>query len=346
MPPGEGLLPKPWQDREIAEYRWTVPGSEDAWSISHIASSPRDRGIDTIRLHYFLPAAHTLHVDVESNSMRPTAVTNDGLPRRAGASASAYEAAEVPYLLRRQALAPGIHGDLALNLPDGEPATAQFKVETVEEVTVPAGKFSCNRVRLSTPRPHISILEGTWPVPADGEILWFSTGAGHSLVKMALGRAVGELTALRIADPFGQTVQRDPALGYSFVLPSDWIQHTRISPDRQETTIVLYPVESDLSIRILLMPATRESLGAAAAARIRTLAARQPGYSVRGPIANTTLAGHSAASWIADFGQTAEFGVCVRGASSLATITVQAPASEFERQRARFQPILDSFRLR
>jgi hypothetical protein len=349
MPGGEELLPKPWQDREIAEYRWIIPGVEDAWSIAHIAPSPGTRANDRIQLHYYIPAGHALRVDVERSSMRPTAVINSGVPRRADSSGSAYESAEIVYLLRRKVLAPGIRGNMPLNLPDGEPVTLQFAVHAVEDVTVPAGKFSCYRVRLSVPRPHFSILEGTWLVPADSEFLWYGTGPGRPLVRMASGGAVGELTALRTAEPSGQTVQRDPALGYSFVLPSDWVNHTRISPNREQTTIDLHHVESDMSIRILLdtYVTTRAfPLDVVVANRVRILTERQPAYTVLGQMTKTTLAGRPALSWMAGMGRSTEYGICVQSESLLATITVQTPASDFERLRARFQPILDSFRLR
>jgi hypothetical protein len=346
MPAGDELLPKPWQDREVAEYRWTIPGAEDAWSITFIAPSPRRRGNDSIQLHYYEPAGHALRVDVERNSMRPTAVINSGVSRSAAASASAYEAAEICYLLRRKVLAPGLRSALPLNLPTGEPVTMQFAVEAVEDVTVPAGSFSCYRVRLSVPRQHRSIVEGTWSVPADSEVLWFGTGSGRPLVKMEAGNAVGELTAVRVADRSGQTVQRDPALGYSFVLPSDWVEHTRISANGRLKTIDLIDIDASLSMRILITDAGPEPLETMVENRIRILAARQHIYAILAPPTKATLGGHPAMTWKAQFGEATEFGICVVGELRLATITVQAPAIELEWLRPRFQPILDSFRLR
>jgi len=346
MPAGDDLLPKPWQDREVAEYRWTFPGAEDAWSITFIAPSPRGRGDDRIQLYYFTPAGHALRVDVERNSMRPTTVINSGVPRQAGASSSAYEAAEIVYLLRREVLVPGVGGSLLVNLPNAEPVTVQFAVEAVEDVTVPAGSFSCYRVRLSVPRQHLSIAEGTWSVPADSEILWYGTAAGRPLVKIATGNAVGELTAVRVADRSGQTVQRDPALGYSFVLPSDWVEHTRISSNGRLKTIDLIDIDGLVSMRILLTPAPPEPLETTVSNRIRTLAARQHIYTVLAPPTKATLGGHDAMTWKAQFGEATEFGICVLGESLLATITVQVPAAEFESLRPRFQAILDSLRLR
>jgi hypothetical protein len=349
MPVGEGLLPRPWQDREVAEYRWSVAGAgpEDAWSITHIAPSPRARGDDCIQLHYYLPAGHKMGVDVQRDSMLPTGVNNLGVPRRQGPN-SAYEAAELVYLLRRWVLSPGVRGSMPLNLPNGDPVKLQFAVEAKEDVTVPAGKFSCYRVRLSVPRPHLSILEGTWTVPADGEVLWYAIGGGRPLVKMKAGGAIGELTALRVAEAGGQSVQRDPVLGYSLVLPSDWVQHTRAAPDRQMTTIDLHAIASDLGIRIILTPwsARNERLETVVSNRIRTQASRHPVYTVRGRPAAATLAGHAGLSWMADMDGQSEFGICAPGETLLATITVQAPTAEFEHLRAQFQPILDSFRLR
>jgi hypothetical protein len=347
IPVGEQLLPSPWQDREVAEYRWTIASGEDAWSIAHIARSPRSQDDDCIQLHYYLPAGHRMSVDIQRDSMRPTSVRSLAVPRHHGAT-PAYEAAELMYLLRRKVLSPGVRGSIPVNLPDGEPVQLQFAVEGIEKVTVPAGEFSCYRVRLFAPQTHISILEGTWMVPADGEVLWYEIGGGRPPVKMMAGGAIGELTAVRVAEPSGQSVQRDPALGYSFVLPSDWVQHTRAAADRQQTTIDLHAIASDLEIRIILTTRgpMQERLETVVANRIRTLASRHPVYTVRSRSATATLASHAAMSWIADMDGWSEFGICTQGESRLATITVQAPTAEFDRLRAEFQPILDSFRLR
>ena len=34
----DGLLPAPWGETEISEYRWTIAGVDDGWSISRIGA--------------------------------------------------------------------------------------------------------------------------------------------------------------------------------------------------------------------------------------------------------------------------------------------------------------------
>jgi hypothetical protein len=345
------LLPAPWRDREISEYRWSFPGASDAWSIATIAPAPaaRSHGRDRINLYYYLPAGHALSVEFDRTTMRPTGRFASGTAPRTLSPDAPYEAVEVLYLLRRMMLAPGARGSIPVTLADGRPLTLQYAVEGIEEVAVPAGKFSCDRVRLSAAEPHVSVIEGRWPAPADGELLWYSTAPPHLLVKMASGAATGELT-LQTARPAGDALLRDP--GYSLVVPADWVQHTRVSPDGHATTIDLILIEGGLSIRIVLNNAPEkrtQPLAAAAAERIRILSTRHGVYKVLTQPSPVTLGGHPALQWTAllsDGTATEETGICAESESFLATVLIYVPEGAVERLRPRYQPILDSIRLR
>jgi hypothetical protein len=352
MPAASGeLLPAPWRDREISEYRWSFPGVSDAWSIATIAPAPapRSHDRDRIQLLYYLPEGHALRVDLDRATMRPTGAMTSGTAPRTLSPGAPFEAAEVLYLLRRVMLAPGTRGSLPAVLADGRPLALQYAVEGIEDVTVPAGEFSCYRVRLTAAEPHVSVIEGRWPAPAGGELLWYSTAPPRSLVKMASGAATGELT-LRSALPAGDALLRNP--GYSLVVPADWVQHTRLSEERHATTIDLILIEGGLSIRIILNNAPEQRtrpLAAAAAERIRILSTRHGVYTVREQPSPATLGGHPALQWRALFSDgtaTEETGICAESESFLATVLIYVPEGAVERLRPRYQPILDSIRLR
>jgi len=352
MPRPGGLLSAPWKDREVAEYRWTIPGVEDAWSIAYIGPSPYGGAAARIQSLLFSPGMYYLYLDVTRDTMRPIQVSYPGMQRTDPVDGSAYEFGQVAQLLRRMVLAVGRQATIPVILADGSHVALKMMVDAEEDVTVPAGTFPCYRVRLAAPRPHPSVFEGNWPVAGDGEALWLGRGAGRPLVKMASGASKGELTALRTLEHGAQRIYRDPVFGYSFAAPSSWLNSLRA--DRRAATIDLFDTESEMTIRIAVYLASPagESLQATADARLRKSMAGARDYTLRGPMTAATMGGNPALSWIADFHyrsgprDAVEYITCVQGQSATAAIILQAWTADFEPLRPRFQPIVDSFRIR
>jgi hypothetical protein len=356
MPRGEGLLPAPWKEYEVAEYRWTIPGVDDAWSISYMGPSPKGSAFARIHGHYYSPGVHSFDVDVERDTMRPVLASYSAASSRTGPpGGSGYEYGELVYLLRRMPLSTGWQTAIAVMLQDGTRVDLKVAVDCVEDVVVPAGTFRCFRVRLSAPRTHSSVLDGNWRVAADAETLWYGTDSGRQLVKMESGGWKGELTGIRTAEPAGQTIFRDPGLGLSFVVPSGWLQHSRAGSDAALTVDLIDPETQIWASATARAQGTYPAwvlptLRATAAARLRRVTLTEHDYTVRGEMLEGTLGGHPTLYWIADFTsggkKWVEYVTCAESQSAIATIWVRAPADEFDKLRPRFQPIVDSFRMR
>lgn len=357
MPRGDGLLPAPWKDREVAEYRWTIPGVDDAWSSTYIGPSSTASGLERLRGRCYSPGMNSFDVHVDPDTMRPHMANYSGVDFRTDSPLlKAYESGELVFLLRRMPLAPGWQTSVALLAPDLTKVVLKASVEGLEDVTVPAGSFHCYRVRLSAGGNHASVLDPSWRVAADSETVWYGTDAGRPLVKMESGASKGELTGLRVATPGGPpTVYRDPAMGCSFQVPSGWMSHSRTSPNPPANTIDLLDPETDIWMRINLRRSPVVDPGQVAAALRSAAAGRQrqflpPESTMRGKVLEGTLGDSPTLSWIADYAadgrKYVEHVVCAQSQSTNATIRVQAPADQFERLRARFQPIIDSFRMR
>jgi hypothetical protein len=356
MPRGDGLLPAPWKEYEVAEYRWTIPGVDDAWSISYVGPSPLGDAFTRIHALFYSPRMSLSAVDVERDTMRPILASHGvGTLRQTSAGVAGYEYGALVFLLRRMPLSLGWRATVPLVLLDGSHIALTATVDGVEDVVAPAGTFHCYRVRLSAPRAHLSAMSGRWPVAANAETLWYGTDAGRPLVKMESGASKGDLTGLRVAVPAGQTVYRDPAMGYSFVVPSGWIQHGRAAYSGQANTVDLIDPETQMWVGISPKPLITDpgridaELRAGAEARRRE-DAMLPGFTLREGMTEGTLGGHRTLSWIADYftggNRWAEYVTWVQSPSTRASIVVCGPADAFERHRERFQPIVDSFRMR
>ena len=75
MPRAHGLLPAPWSDAEISEYRWTIPDVIDGWSISRIGSSAKGNRTLHMQMHFYAPQLNVSMVDADGETMRPLSAT-------------------------------------------------------------------------------------------------------------------------------------------------------------------------------------------------------------------------------------------------------------------------------
>ena len=360
LPAGNELLRAPWSQTEVAEYRWTIPGVQDGWSICRIGA---DRGSTwRIQMSVYAPKPFVTQVDVDQNTMRPL-LFNYRAPtgRQArvafgGSNGSAgYGYGELPYLLRRMPLAAGWSTKIPVIAEQQMSFSLSAAVTGVEEVAVQAGKFKCVRVRLTGTAPHNSVVGTDWPVGEAGETLWYGVNGARPLVKIESGSFRGELASLRTGEQIGTTSYRDPQVGYSFTVPAGWVFHPRASFSPPGTSVDLLDPESQVWVVISgkskrtdlrridaeLMDGARERMGQAAG---------QPGvFKIRGSLLNERVGGHASLSWIADHFANGRKSVTyltwIQSEHTRASIAVQIDAADFERFRERFQPILDSFRM-
>ena len=363
LPATDRLLPAPWSEPEIAEYLWKIPGAEDGWSVSRIGSASNGRL--KIQMDFSAPYPSFTIVDVEGNTMRPTAA----LYRRPTAERARvpglqnmrlegsqfkgdYAYGELLYLLRRMPLSMGF--SIAVRMvtpPDGRVTAWGVRVTGMESITTPAGKFDCYRVDLlplSNPSsPEFSSASVDLPVSGH-EMLWYDVNGPRALVKIQSGAAIGELAALRSGKQTGTIAFRDPQVGYSFTIPAGWIFHSRPSSSPPGTSVDLLDPESHDWIIIAAKPKKTapeqvvEELQQGAEAFIRDRRSNLPA----GSLSRRKIGGHEALTWMSEAvnGRVTET-IWVQSESTRASITIRSDAATFKRVRERFQGILDSFRM-
>jgi tetratricopeptide (TPR) repeat protein len=366
LPPGNDLLRAPWAETEVAEYRWTIPGTQDGWSICRVGPAVQDSSL-RIQMSVYAPRLFVTQVDVDRKTMRPLLVSFRAPPSsnlsseypsgldRSKAGNAAYEYGELLYLLRRMPLGSGWSSTIPLIAEQNTPFHLKATVTGYEDVAVPAGSFKCFRVLLSGDTPRHSVVGTDWPVPAAGETLWFGASGARPLVKIESGQFRGELASLRTAEQIGTSSYRDPQVGYSFTVPAGWIFHPRSSFNPPGTSVDL--LDPEARVLVVISAKSKETernridreLQAGALERLKTTRRSLKHYALRGAMTRGQLGGHASIAWIADYTakgrKWVEYLTWVQSDATRASIAVQVDAADFDRFRERFQPILDSFRM-
>src|SRR5581483_743752 len=111
----------PWHDGEVAEYTWTIPGVDDAWSIAYVARSNRGAALERVALRYYVPGMLHFEAHIDRGSMRPVHSSYGSSWRDEFVGERRYESGEVMFLLRRMPLSPGWHASIPVTLQDGRP---------------------------------------------------------------------------------------------------------------------------------------------------------------------------------------------------------------------------------
>jgi hypothetical protein len=78
MPLPDGLLPEPWGETEVAEYRWSIPGIDEGWSVTRIGLNSSNPRIRIIRMSFYAPQPNVSMVDLSRDRMRPISATYRG----------------------------------------------------------------------------------------------------------------------------------------------------------------------------------------------------------------------------------------------------------------------------
>ncbi len=382
MPLGDGLLPAPWGNTEVTEYRWTIPGVTDGWSISRIAASAKDKRTVRIQMSFYGPQLSASMVDVDRETMRPgpamyrgpnarNSRTEGGAgvyrlpapelypssfwsrsPTRASGRTAVYAQAELLYLLRRMPLDPGNGSTIWLLAPGSAKFTAlKATAAGVESVTVPAGTFECYKVRLTAdesagvPAPPFSSVSSDWGRPAEGETLWYSTTGARPLIRMEFGELRGELTSLRTSEPQGTTTYRDIGTGFSFSLPAGWIYHARAAIGGDGNSVDLIDPESQTVI--VISGKSKRTAPENIAAELQQGAEQRRDKSLHSQT-SSRLGGHEALTWIGNRDEhTRRVGYItwVQSEATRLSIAFQTDAAELDGVLRRLQPILDSLRM-
>jgi hypothetical protein len=367
LPSGNELLRAPWSKTEVAEYRWTIPGVQDGWSICRVGPASSQSANLRIQMSVYAPRLFVTQVDVDRNTMRPLLVSfrspADGSlrldypsgpdPSRAGYAT--YEYGELLYLLRRMPLATGWSATIPVITEQQTPLTVKAAVTGYEDVAVPMGSFKCFRVQLSADVAHHTVAGTDWAVADGGESLWYAASGARPLVKIESGNFRGELASLRTAEQIGTSSYHDPQAGYSFAIPAGWVFHPRGSFNPPGTSVDL--LDPDAQVWVVISGKSKRTakegihseLAAGVQERKQMLRGKLPNFAIRGSMRHAPVGGHEALGWIADYTNKGrkwvEFMTWVQSEKTRASVLVQVEAADFDRFRQRFQPILDSFRM-
>jgi len=362
-----GLLPAPWSEPEVAEYRWTIPDVDDGWSLTRIAPGPA-RSL-RIQINFYSPRLYRTTVEVDRAKLRPvrSVYRAPSQPARPGAwrgarigeavpgreSTAVYEYGEVLYLLRRMPLYAGWTATIPVVGPDGSVTQLKASVAGVETITAPAGKFKCFKVSLATApgiTPSKYSAAGTdWQ--AAEQWLWYAVDGSRPLVRMQVGQAVGELTSVRTGESQGATSYRDPAVGFSFAVPAGWVYHARPSSAGAGTSVDLLDPDFEVMVTIAFKPkkTAPEKIKEELLAGVAAEQALRPALETRVEVEEGRVGGRASVTWIGERdgpeGRVRRMTTWVQSESTRGSIAVTVPAKDFDRFRARFQPILDSFRM-
>jgi hypothetical protein len=361
MPRHDGLLPAPWRLPEVAEYRWTIPGVDDGWSVTRIGPAPGTDRLVRIQMSFYTPQPNVTLIEMDTDTMalaaamyRGPSPTNTRLPaRNMNPPSGVYALGSLFYVLRRMPLVEGWSATIPIRSPGTIPETAlDASVAGVEEVVVPAGTFRCYKLRLTAtakaPAPTMSTMGITWPRTNDGETLWYALDGARPLVKIEAGTARGELTALRTSEPTGITSYHDSQVGYSFTLPAGWLYHARKPMDGEGSSVDLIDPESQTLVVIAgkSKHTNPQNIVTELDAGAKALLGRAAGNSTRSYELHS-VGGHQAITWVQDHANgRVGYATWIQSQTTRVSIRYGADGgAAFDTFRRKFQVILDSFRM-
>ncbi len=340
------LLPAPWQEDEVSEYRWASQGGEHAWMMTRVRSG----GSSRLRLFtlFYTPAIRITRVEVDPASMRPLRPGTQGaLPP--------YDCGEILQLLRRMPLSFGTRQSFPVACPDGTGSgILQLSIDGPVAVDVPAGSFSCYRVKLAL-RNEAGTLRAGLPVET-GDTLYYAVNGAHSLVKIERsGTTLGELVSVGSEERATARSYRDPKVGYSLAIPPGWYFHARPAINGPSDNADLF--DPDFRIVILISSKSestrREDIERVLRDRSDPVVSQRDAtrtqYSVRPQSRRSWRLGDAMAySWMADFRvgviPHTEYITWVQTEHTRTSIVIRGAAADFEKLRQQWDSVLNSFR--
>ena len=359
-----GLLPAPWSDTEVAEYRWNIPNVDDGWSLTRIAPAVGGKNL-RIQINFYSPRLYTTIVDVEPAEMRPVEATyrppNDGSQgrkraMRRDAAAGPYEYGELLFLLRRMPLYVGWAQSIPVLGPAGRRAELNASVTGQESITVPAGTFQCFKVVLAinpeSPSAPYTAPGNDWPADSTPQVLWYGVDGARPLVKMQAAGHTGELASLRTGEQMGTSSYRDPVIGYSFSVPAGWVYHSRAAFNGPATSVDL--LDPEFQVRVTIsgksQKTPKESIhDILVAGAVQAQQTSGTGLVTSSPFQSGKVGDHESLTWVAEQNgpddHTIRYTTWVQSEATRASIVAIVPAGNFSRFQSRFQAILNSFRM-
>ena len=358
---GLDLLPAPWAEGEILEYRMKLAGgmtaatmvysvdrgAADTWQLKTCTymgtgvswsrvEARRDnmRPIESWMHNWMLGTAHAAYqgsqVVLELKGKPASTVTLDG---------PTYDNEEFYHLIRRLPLTPAYKTAISvISSLGGVAVNVTLQVTALEDVETPAGKFQAYKVELSTMR----------------QIFWVANEPRRLLVKFEGPAFTTELVSIRNRDNLTPLTYSDPS-GYSVALPAGWLTQPAPAPSK-ETVFLLDP---EMTANVIVWAGQKSADKAALESNLRSAAETvienrvkgMPDFKVRPDSWQTRqINGRPALSLIADFTmlnrKQVEYITWVRNESLITQFRIMSDPGDFEAVRNRMDPILETVRLK
>jgi hypothetical protein len=358
--PRLSLIPVPWPDHEYAQYRMLINGTEYPGTIVYsIEPSPNSASNIIIATRNSLGPAWS-RAEVDRETLAPVSswsktdsstlkteylngvvrLTIPGKPvRTLPVENGLYDGQRPEVVIRRLPLEENYKASFPV-LDDGIVKTLETKVEALEDVEVPAGKFHCFKVA----------VDGS---PEGEETYWFSADASRTMVRFSMGTVDIELTHLSPTGPEPFTYHADG--GVSFSLPAGWIvdkpqaDYPRVSlsdPEGQATVARVFSMTETID-RSQIDGFLREKPAEKLTQRVSD--GNWKNYKIRPEsVQRFQLNGHEALRGTADYTTKndqprVEWFIYIRTANTRMQIWAEGiDPADLDPFVARFQPIVDS----
>jgi hypothetical protein len=376
--PGEAELTLgeiPWKDGEFMQLAIKAGGSRFGALIWAIDAAKLDgKPICRMTLHRYvgdMGGTGVSHVDADPNDSRPIksmirnpilgsaeaqylpgeviVTTQDSKGKKSVHKEKLdkvyYDQEQACQILRRLPLAVGYKGSLPLYIPAGSTKLPiPFEVVAKETLDVPAGKFECYKV----------------PLTSINQTLWYSTDEHHYLVQLEAPGAAIQLEQLGVAKPGETRTCKHDRLGCSFSVPAGWYFYETAPNDSPKGYFLLDPEE--LAVNFVGVwnkekkdndqpdgkKAVRAFAEQAVAARVREL----KDYKVRPDSwREFTVNGLPAVSVIGDYVQVqhkkCDYSVQVMGKETRAQLRVSScDPDKLDTMRAEFDKIVETLKIK
>lgn len=361
--PGElKLLPIPWPDDELTEYRSKLDnGVEVGRTIYSVEANPgNSQNVVFLTRGYIESMPIRLsRVEAEREAMRPISSsfkilymmeanleysTNQARvksgnknPRTIALEQQTFDNEEALFLFRRLPLSAGFKTTISFLSPSGIVVNTIVVVSSLEEVKVPAGKFHCYKLEL----------------PDLNQTIWIADDPVRTVVKFSSEGGSAELVSIRKIDRTSPVDYQDAKVGLSLSASPGWAIRPEETVAKDETSISLLDPESKLSMDIwakqtITAPAEiahelRTSLDKRSEHRADSL----KGWRVRPETIQTRqIGGNQSLSCVAEFmrgnDKMIEYMTWVRTEHTNLLFAADGPASDLDEFHKRLDPIIET----
>jgi len=256
--PGElKLLPIPWPDDELTEYRSKLDnGLEVGRTIYSVEAKPGNsqnlifltRGYvesmpirlsrveadrDTMHpISSFFKILYMMEAGLEYGTNQARLKSGNKDPRTITLDQQTFDNEEVLFLFRRLPLAAGYKATIPILSPSGILINTTMVVSSLEEVRVPAGKFHCYKLEL----------------PDLNQTSWIADDASRTVIKFSGEGGSVELVSIRKIDRTSPVDYQDAKVAISLSASPGWVIRPEEIAAKDEASISLLDPESKLAI--------------------------------------------------------------------------------------------------